>query len=43
MVEAEFIGVEGFQSGTVLVGQTGETAGNTTNLGIVDDGVNGVF
>ena len=43
MVEPELVRVQTFQQVTVLMGQTGEPAGNATDMGIVDDGVDDGF
>ena len=41
VVEAEFAGVQSFQLGAILRGQSIQTAGNAADLGIMDDGIDG--
>ena len=40
-MKAEFSGIQSFQHITILVGQTGEAAGDVPGVGIVDDGIDG--
>ena len=42
-MEAEFIGIEGFQGVAVVMGQAGEAAGDAPGTGIMDDGIHGIL
>ena len=43
MVASELVRVKGFQHIAVFVAETGKPTGNVTGMGIVDDGIDGLF
>ena len=40
VMESEPVGIQALQQIAIIVGQTGEPAGDTTDMGVVDDGIN---